>query len=190
MCEAVHSGTGFSRGFLLTLRRGIPYDTHKARFFMKIFEKSGFSLVELMIVVAIIAIASAIAAPYYVDYMADQRLKGAARMVMSDLMAARQKAVSMNHEFKIFFNGDHITYTILADADNDGTADTGETTEVRNIQNNYYDVTFSASANPVFQSRGTSSAATVTLTSSRTGGSKYVKVAITGRVKAVDNPLE
>jgi type II secretion system protein H len=154
---------------------------------MKILEKNGFSLLELMIVIAIMGIVSAIAAPNFLNYMAERRLSGAARMVMSDLMSARQKAVSQNHEFKIFFNGDHVTYTVLDDANNNGTADTGEATEARNIHNDYYDVTFSASANPIFSPRGTASqGATVTLTSARTGASKCVMAAFTGRVK-IDN---
>jgi len=160
----------------------------RAGFFMKIFKKYGFTLVELMIVLAIMGIVSAIAAPNFINYMADRRLNGAARMVMSDLMAARQKAVSQNNEFKGFFNASNHQYTILDDDDNDGTADTGEATEVRDIQTDYYDVTFSASANPIFYPRGTAFGTTVTLTSSRTGVSKYVKVALTGRVKIDDTP--
>ena len=155
---------------------------------MKIFEKSGFSLMELMIVLAIMGIVSAIAAPNYMNYMAERRLKGAARMVMSDLMLARQKAVSQNHEFKIFFNGDQITYTILDDTNNNGTADTGEATEVRKIRNDYYDVAFTASANPIFYPRGTAGGTTVTLNSARTGTSKCVMVGLTGRVKINDCP--
>ena len=156
---------------------------------MKIFNKTGFSLLELMIVLAIMGILSAIAAPNFMHYMAERRLSGAARMVMSDLMAARQKAVSQNNNFKVFFNASNHQYTILDDDDNDGTADTGEATEVRDIQTDYYDVTLSASANPIFTPRGTSTNGTkVTLSSTKTGVSKYVRVAWTGRVKIADTP--
>lgn len=145
----------------------------KAGFFMKIFNKTGFTLLELIIVVAILGIVSAIAAPNYMNYMADRRLKGAARMVMSDLMAARQKAVSQNINVTVAFTSSY-TYTI-----------TGEAT-ARDIRKEYYDVALAASGNPVFYPRGTAAGTTVTVTSSRTGVSKYVKAASTGRVKIDD----
>ena len=70
---------------------------------MKRVNKAGFSISELMVIVAVVAIVSAVAAPNYMDYMAGRRLKGAARMVMSDLMAARQKAVSQNISIAVTF---------------------------------------------------------------------------------------
>lgn len=156
-------------------------------FFMKRLNKTGFTLLELIIVVAILGIVSAIAAPNYMNYMADRRLKGAARMVMSDFMAARHNAVSRNHEFKVFFSVGQVTYTVLADANNNGSADTGEATEIRNIRNDYYDVALRASANPIFSPRGAASlGSTVTLTSARTGASQCVTVGLSGRVK-IDN---
>jgi prepilin-type N-terminal cleavage/methylation domain-containing protein len=140
---------------------------------MKIYMKSGFSLTELMIIVAIVAIVSAIATPNYMDYMAGRRLKGAARMVMSDLLAARQKAVSQNISVDVTFTSNY-GYTV-----------TGES--ARDIRNAYYDVTFSASGSPVtFTSRGTMTGntnITVTLTSSRTNATQCVMAASTGRVK-------
>ena len=69
---------------------------------MKTLKKNGFSLLELMIAIAIMAIISAIAIPQMANYLAERRLNGAARMVMSDLMMARQRAVSQNNRSKLF----------------------------------------------------------------------------------------
>ncbi|MFZ4441436.1 MAG: GspH/FimT family pseudopilin [Syntrophales bacterium] len=151
---------------------------------MKIFRKNGFTLVEMMIVVAIIGILTAIATPNLMHYMAQRRLNGAARMVMSDLMLARQKAVSINQEVKVSLaDVSNHTYEIWNDADKSGAvADNEGDNLVKDIHPDYFDVTFSASA-PTFNPRGTASVATLILTSSRPGiGSKTVSVALNGRV--------
>lgn len=159
--------------------------TARDSFFMKIFKKYGFTLLEMMIVVAVMGILSAIATPNLMSYMAERRLNGAARMVMSDLMAARQKAVSINQQVKVSFVSNH-AYRIWNDADKNGTvADNEGDNLLKDIHPDYNDVTFSASANPIFYPRGTAGMTTVTLTSSRTGTSKSVTVAITGRVKII-----
>ncbi|MBW2558492.1 MAG: GspH/FimT family pseudopilin [Deltaproteobacteria bacterium] len=147
-------------------------------------KKTGFTLIEMMIVIAVIAILSGIAAPNLQSYMAQRRLNGAARQVMTDLMAARSNAVSLNQKVKVSFGSNH-TYQIWNDADGNGTVadDEGDDIE-RDIHPDYHDVTFSASANPFFQPRGTAVGSTITLTNS--SGSKYVKVALTGRVKIDD----
>lgn len=147
----------------------------------------GFTLVELMIVVAIMGILTMIAIPSYQIYMGKSRLNGAARMVMSDLMAARMKAVSLNQKVKVSFGGN--VYQIWNDADRNGTVADNEGDDIeKNIHPDYYDVTFSTAA-PVFLPRGTvlpGSNGIITLTNS--SGAKYVKVASTGRVKIDDNP--
>jgi type IV fimbrial biogenesis protein FimT len=142
--------------------------------------KRGFTLVEMMIVIAVLAIIAAIAAPNFQTYMAQRRLNGAARLVMTDLMDARMKAVSENNQFKVFFLDTH-QYKVLDDENNNGTEDTGETSVTKDIQSNYPGVTLSASANPIFYPRGTAWGTTVTLTN--TSGSKSVSVSTAGRVK-------
>lgn len=155
---------------------------------MIILSKKGFTILELMIVIAVMGIMATIAIPSYQTFMAQRRLNGAARLVMSDLMAARMQAVSKNNEFRLFFVSNNPSYQILDDANNNGAINTGETVVVKNIQTDYTGVTIAnATANPIFYPRGTSNGTTVTISNVR--GSKYVIVAaFTGRVRISDTP--
>ncbi len=140
----------------------------------------GFTLAELMVVIAIIGITTAIAIPYFVGQMPRYRLNGAARQVMGDLMWARMEAVSQNNEFKIFFFNNH-EYRILDDDNDDGIVDGGEWTKTKDIQDEYHDVTFSPITATVFQPRGIASPSVI-MTLSNSAGEKKVKVHVTGRV--------
>lgn len=143
---------------------------------------TGFTLMELMVIVFVLAIMAAIAIPSFMALLPGMRLNGAAREVMTDLMDARMNAVKQNNEFKVFFNSPSANqYQILDDDDDDGNADTGEDVTTKNIQTAYYDVTLSATANPIFHPRGNANGATITVTNS--AGTKTVRVATTGRVK-------
>ena len=151
---------------------------------MSLYNKqSGFTLIEMMIVIGLLSVFAGIAIPNFLSYLPKSRLNGAARQVMGDLMAARMQAVSQNNEFKVFFLNDH-EYKILDDDDNNGSIDNGEWTQTKDIQSEYSDVTFSASADPIFYPRGIAYGSTITLTSSADSNlKKDVIVAPTGRVK-------
>ena len=146
-------------------------------------KQSGFTLIELIVIIAIVAVFAAIAVPNFLSYMPKHRLNGAARQVMGDLMAARMKAVKLNHRVKVFFYSNH-QYKICDDANNNGTVVDGEgDVQLRDIQNEYSDVTFNSSnpPDPVFSSRGTATNTTITLQNS--SGSKDITISIAGRVK-------
>jgi len=139
-----------------------------------------------MIVIAVMGIMTAIAIPSYQTFMAQRRLNGAAREVMSDLMAARMKSITKNNRFRLIVV-DTAQYQILDDANNNNAVDAGEAIQAKNIQTNYYDVTLSKTANPIFNPRGTATlGGTITVTNPR--GSKYVIVSLNGRVRISDTP--
>ena len=56
--------------------------------------KTGFTVVELLVVLAVIATTAAIAAPSVGRWIANYRVKTAARQMMTDLLSARMTAVS------------------------------------------------------------------------------------------------
>lgn len=144
-------------------------------------KESGFTLVELMIVIAVASALMLIATFSYLSFRPSLRLSGATRQMLGDLMNARMKSVNQNNEFKVFFLNNK-EYKILDDDDNNGTADTGEWSETKDIQDNYPGVTLSATSDPIFSPRGTANAGT-TVTLTNTNGTKTVSVSMTGRVK-------
>ena len=146
----------------------------------------GFTLIELIVVIALIAILTAIAVPSYQTFMVRSRLKGAARQVMSDLMNARMMAVSQNQKVKVHVeNGGH-TYEIWSDANHDGAVDDNEGVNIsKDVQQDYYDVTLSTTNDTIFNPRGAADAfGTIQVTNP--AGFKNITVAISGRVAVSD----
>ncbi len=139
-----------------------------------------FTAVELVTVLSIVGVLAAVTIPSIAGQMPRYRLNGAARQIMGDLMRARMQAVSQRNEFKVFLLNDHV-YQILDDDDNDGSHDTDEWCETRDIRALYRDVTLTCTVNPTFYPRGSASPATITPTNA--SGSKDIKIHITGRVK-------
>ena len=149
------------------------------RYFCEKKEK-GFTLIELIITISIASIIMVILAPELQKIMTRNRLNGAGRQIVNDLMNARMKATSQNNRFRVIFLDNH-RYMIHDDDNNDNSIDTGEATLTKDIQGSYRDVTFSATANPIFYPRGTSWGTTVTVSNSI--GSKNVSVSTAGRIK-------
>jgi prepilin-type N-terminal cleavage/methylation domain-containing protein len=144
----------------------------------KICIPTGFSLVELLVVIALIAIVSAFAVPTWQRYAAKTDLKTAAREVMADFANAKQRAVEENLDvYRLTFNVAGNNYALSR-------TDTGVTLWTKSLASFgngilIDSVNFSGSS-VSFQKRGTVSMGNVTL---RNGLGRKAKVTVnpTGR---------
>ena len=104
--------------------------------------RAGFTVVELMVTIAILAILLGIAAPNLRDFVMDVRLTGQANDLMGDLMLARSEAVKRdltvavcarkqneNKEAEACTTGNQWDngWMVVIDADTDGKIDAGTT---------------------------------------------------------------
>jgi len=138
----------------------------------------GFTVMELMVVVGLMAIISAIAMPSFVSWLPSYRLSAGARQVAADLQLARMKAISQNTTYRLNILGGGTQYQLEKDAG--FTLESGPFTLPEGI-----------TASPTgptaeFLSRGTASA-TDTITISNGSATRVVCVKTVGRVHIEDS---
>ena len=111
-------------------------------------DSSGFSLMELMVVIAMIGILSAIALPGILRALPEQRLKNAARNLYADMQRARMLAVTENRRVYVKFDKTGGFYYF--DDDNDGYTPS----DFRRNLSEYGDVSFGKTNNISFGPTG------------------------------------
>jgi type IV fimbrial biogenesis protein FimT len=103
-------------------------------------KQTGFSLIEMMIAVAIIGILAAFAMPSYFDWIQNTRIRTAAESILNGIQKARSEALMRNTNVK-FTLGDNSAWTVecanvAACADKPGgllderTSEEGSTTDI------------------------------------------------------------
>jgi prepilin-type N-terminal cleavage/methylation domain-containing protein len=81
---------------------------------------SGFTLIELMIIIAIIAVMAAAAVPAVNSYMTRHALQYATDELYGDIQLARLRAARNNQRCRILFNAPALNQYTIKDFDNNG----------------------------------------------------------------------
>jgi len=138
----------------------------------------GFTLLEILVVMAIFTILGAFAVPQWGNLLAKYRLDSAARQVATELHGAKNRAMAQYRRFKLVFDSP-TTYTIQKEQ----TPGEGDYTATSGAKSLPLGITVEFNNTPVFQTRGNASpGATITLTNPN-NETKKVVVALTGRIE-------
>jgi type IV fimbrial biogenesis protein FimT len=125
---------------------------------------NGFTLVELMVVVAVIALVAAVPAPSVVGMIQRQRLQGVSNQLLWDLRSARNKAIASHRSVTVAVPNNH-SYTIWTDTNGDGMQDGGE---VKTTDIAAQHISLASDKSPVFAPLGAiMDSAVMTLTDAR-----------------------
>jgi type IV fimbrial biogenesis protein FimT len=149
-------------------------------------KKSGFSLTELLMVVAIIAVVSAVTIPSVISWRSGAKLRGAAGNLKGDLEMAKVNAIKHNNFVAVKFNGD--AYEVFVDTSGDGDRDAGEAL-LKNrtlpagviFDFTHPEWTFAGNVTK-FNGRGTADNGTAILTNVQ-GQERHIKISPLGRIR-------
>ncbi len=160
---------------------------------MKPIGQKGFSLVELLVTIGIIAVVAAIAIPQLQGYATNSRLKSAARDIMGDIFLCKERAIAENRMYRIAFNIDPANTYTIEQCNSTGSSCTAgyiviqaktPTTFGNDIR--ITNAAFGANSTIDFQTRGTTESGNIVLTNGR-NSTATITTNITGRTSVQFN---
>lgn len=87
---------------------------------------NGFTLLELLVAIGIVAISSAFIIPNYMSWRDDSKVKGAAASLRADFERAKRRAIHENANVRVEFAVDERSYTVHVDTNSNNAQDAGE----------------------------------------------------------------
>ena len=144
-------------------------------------KNSGFTLMELMIVIAIIAIMASIAIPNFIGWLPDRRLDAGAQDILQGLQKSRSKAIMTNRNVIVNFNAGADSFIAFVDEDASNDQSAGDLTIVNRNMPAGVDLGNPTFGNTLtFNNRGMPSASgTVTLQKTK-GNSQAIELYLSG----------
>jgi prepilin-type N-terminal cleavage/methylation domain-containing protein len=158
----------------------------RKRILTHLASERAFTLLEMLIVMALIAIVVSISVPMFQAYARNTNFKSGVREISSDFFAMKERAIAENRFYRISFNTTDGTYTLEQGASTGTPYTTVQTKNLTAFGDGIVisSASFGGAASVLFAPRGTCSAGTVVLTNgSKTGtvgtyvtGKTYVRI--------------
>ena len=146
--------------------------------------KKGVTLIEIIVVLVIIAIAATLAVPNIAAWLPNYRLRTATRDIVSTMRTAQIKAVSTNLEHRVQFNTEQGSYIIQRMTTAGALVPDGVSQTIPSgIRFHEIDLDGTNSNEAIFNPNSTSTSGSVTLRNKRDRQKKIVLFAATGRIR-------
>ena len=101
-------------------------------------KRSGFTVIELVVVIAILGILTAVGVPNFLSWLPKYRLKSAARDLYSNMQLAKLSAIKNNADWAIVFNKAADQYQLCSGRGPDNSWGGGDNIVVKTIVLNNY----------------------------------------------------
>jgi type IV fimbrial biogenesis protein FimT len=148
---------------------------------MKNKKNSGFTLMELMIVIAIIAIMSSIAIPNFIGWLPERRLDAGAQDILQALQKSRSKAIMTNRNVIVTFDAGDNSFIAFVDEDASDDLSAGDLTIVnRNMPAGIVFNALGFGATVTFNNRGIPTTSGVLTLQNTKGNSRTIQLYLSG----------
>ena len=144
--------------------------------------QSGFTMAELLVIIAIIGIIAVTGTPLFLSFLEGQQTRGAAQQVATLLNQARQLAITTNTSYRVEVDmaGNRLRFVNTSN-NSPWTGPGTDTQGYRRLENQARLV--AVTANPTFNPLGTAGAGTITTQNARGSSSRDVVVSSSGRIR-------
>jgi type II secretion system protein H len=148
---------------------------------VRVLGRRGFTVVELLVVMAITGLVTASSVPWMITYWRSAALRGAAEEVAAGLNSGRQLAISQAQRVCVQVTNNRYRYVLNGCG---GTVWTGPGTDANGFFGVSNNVGVTTNVNPIFDYLGAANpGATLTVTNPQGGTSLSVVVSVAGRVR-------